>query len=165
MIRNCNVQSRLWRGSGCQACLIIATRQRLTVDGFRHYINAIEDAFSANVDFAMLIETYQKSSDLDKRYGLGEFVNALPMLVSWNPKADLFSTSHFEGQNLPLKMQLHRFTRLTNAYSNKLSHLKAALALHFAWYNYCRVDTTLRVIQAMAAGDCNEIWPRFASLD
>ena len=89
MIRNCNVQSRLWRGNGCQACLIIATRQELTVDGFRRYINAIEDAFSANVDFAMLIETYQKSSDPDKRYILGEFVNALPILVTGNPKADL----------------------------------------------------------------------------
>jgi hypothetical protein len=119
-------------------------------------MKAIEDAFSANVDFAMLIETYQKSSDPDKRYSLGEFVNALPILVTGNPKADLFSTSHFEGQNLAVKMQLHRFTRLTNAYSNKLSHLKAALALHFTWYNYRRVATRLRVIQAMAAGDCNE---------
>ena len=123
VIRNCNVQIWLWRGRGCQACLIITTRPELTVDGFRPHINAAEDGFGANVDFGTLIKTPQESSDLNKRYSPGEFVNALSTLVTGNLKAHLFSTSHSEGQNFTVEMQLLRFTRLTNSYSNKLSHL------------------------------------------
>jgi hypothetical protein len=75
------------------------------------------------VDFEMLIKPHQKSSDPNKWYSPGEFVNALPTLVTGNPKAHLFSKSHSEGQNFTVEMQLLRFTRLTNSYSNKLSHL------------------------------------------
>jgi len=75
------------------------------------------------VDFGTLIKTPQESSDLNKRYSPGEFVNALSTLVTGNLKAHLFSTSHSEGQNFTVEMQLLRFTRLTNSYSNKLSHL------------------------------------------
>lgn len=106
----------------------------------------------------MLIKTYQESSTQDKRYSPGEFVNALPIPVTGSPKANLISTSHIKGQNLTMRMQLRRFTRLTNAFSKKLSHLKAACALHFAWYNFCRVHSTLRVTRAMAAGLVETVW-------
>jgi hypothetical protein len=75
------------------------------------------------------------------------------------PKPWLISTSHIERQNLTMRMQLRRFTRLTNAFSKKLENLKAALSLHFAWYNFCRVHSTLRVTPAMAAGVSGQIWP------
>jgi hypothetical protein len=118
----------------------------------------VEDAFGAHVDYAMLIKTYQEPADRDKRYSPGEFVNALPIPVSGNPKAHLIPTSHIERQNPTIRMQLRRFTRLTNAFSKRLDNLKAACALHFAWYNFCRVHSSLRVTPAMAAGISNEIW-------
>jgi IS1 family transposase len=136
----------------------LASRVQLTTDGFRPYIGAVEDAFGANVDYAMLIKMYSESGLADKRYSPGEIVNALPIPVSGNPKPYLISTSHIERQNLTIRMQLRRFTRLTNAFSKKLENLKAACALHFAWYNFCRVHSSLRVTPAMAAGIADEVW-------
>jgi hypothetical protein len=133
-------------------------RAQITTDGFRPYINAIEDAFGANVDYAMLIKMYSELGQADKRYSPGEFVNALPIPVTGNPKPFLISTSHIERQNLTIRMQLRRFTRLTNAFSKKLENLKAALSLHFAWYNFCRVHSTLRVTPAMQAGIVDSVW-------
>jgi len=75
------------------------------------------------------------------------------------PDLDRICTSHIERQNLTMRMQMRRFTRLTNAFSKKLTNLKAACALHFAHYNFCRVHQTLRVTPAMAAGVTNEVWP------
>jgi IS1 family transposase len=119
----------------------LATRVQFTTDGFRPYLPAVEDAFGANADYAMLIKTYQGSGESDKRYNPGEFVNALPIPVTGNPKAAFISTSHTERQNLTIRMQLRRFARLTNAFSKKLENSKAAL--HFAWYNSCRVHSSL----------------------
>ncbi len=136
----------------------LANRAQITTDGFRPYVNAIEDAFGANVDYAMLIKMYSESGQADKRYSPGEFVNALPIPVTGNPKPHLISTSHIERQNLTIRMQLRRFTRLTNAFSKKLENLKAALALHFAWYNFCRLHSALRVTPAMAAGISEHAW-------
>jgi hypothetical protein len=70
----------------------------------------------------------------------------------------MISTSRIERQNLTVRMQLRRFTRLTNAFRKKIENLKAALALHFAWYNFCRVHSSLRVTPAMAAGISSEVW-------
>src|SRR5208283_4053656 len=134
-------------------------RVQLTTDGFRPYKDAVEDAFGANVDYAMLVKTYLESGTADKRYSPGEIVDARPIPITGAPKPHLISTSYIERQNLTMRMQLRRFTRLTNAFSKKLENLKAACAVHFAHYNFCRVHTTLRVTPAMAAGVCNEIWP------
>ena len=68
------------------------------------------------------------------------------------------STSFIERQNLTLRMMNRRFTRLTNAFSKKLSHLKAAITLHFAYYNFCRVHSSLRVTPAMEAGITDHVW-------
>ena len=136
----------------------LANRVQLTTDGFRPYANAVEDAFGSNVDYAMLIKMYSESGQADKRYSPGEFVNALPIPVTGNPKPHLISTSHIERLNLTIRMQLRRFTRLTNAFSKKLENLKAALALHFAWYNFCRIHSSLRTTPAMEAGIADGIW-------
>ena len=136
----------------------LANRVQLTTDGFRAYLPAVEDAFGANVDYAMLVKLYGDSGEADKRYSPGEFVNALPIPVTGNPKPHLISTSHIERQNLTIRMQLRRFTRLTNAFSKKLENLKAALALHFAWYNFCRIHSSLRTTPAMESGISDRIW-------
>jgi IS1 family transposase len=136
----------------------LASRVQLTTDGFRPYINAVDDAFGVDVDYAMLIKTYQDAEGRDTRYSPFQIVNALPIPVTGNPKPSLISTSHIERQNLTMRMQLRRFTRLTNAFSKKLENLKAALSLHFAWYNFCRIHSSLRVTPAMAAGIASEVW-------
>jgi hypothetical protein len=70
----------------------------------------------------------------------------------------LVSTSYVERQNLTVRMQMRRLTRLTNAFSKKLDNLKAAYALHFAHYNFVRIHQTLRVTPAMAAGVTDRLW-------
>jgi hypothetical protein len=107
----------------------------------------------------MLIKSYQDVAESDKRYSPGQIANAIPVPVSGDPKPSNISTSHIERQNLTIRMQLRRFTRLTNAFSKKLENLKAALSLHFAWYNFCRVHSTLRVTPAMAASITESVWP------
>jgi hypothetical protein len=132
---------------------------RLTSDGFRPYVNAVEDAFGTEVDYAMLVKIYSESGQPDTRYSPGEIVDARPITIMGNPKPRLISTSHIERQNLTIRMQLHRFTRLTNAFSKKLENMKAALSLYFAWYNFCRVHLSLRVTLALAAGITETVWP------
>jgi IS1 family transposase len=137
----------------------IVGRIQLTTDGFNPYRYAVEDAFGSNVDYAMLIKTYlSDTAGPDKRYTPGDFVSATVIPISGDPKPALISTSHIERQNLTIRMQMRRFTRLTNGYSKKIENLKAALALYFAWYNFCRVHHTLRVTPAMAANLEREIW-------
>lgn len=134
----------------------LANRVQLTTDGFRAYGPAVEDAFGAAADYAMLVKMY--GNDSVGAYGSGDLVDARPIPVSGNPKPHLISTSHIERQNLTIRMQLRRFTRLTNAFSKKLENLKAALALHFAWYNFVRTHSSLRVSPAMAAGITERLW-------
>ena len=129
----------------------IVGRIQLTTDGFRPYISAVDDTFGANVDYAMLVKVYSGDESNRERYSPSEIVEAVPIPVIGCPKAHRISTSHIERQNLTVRMQLRRFTRLTNAFSKKLGNMKAALSLHFAWYNFCRVHSTLRVTPAMAA--------------
>ena len=107
----------------------------------------------------MLVKMYSDSGQADTRRSPGEIVDARPIPITGNPKPRLISTSHIERQNLTIRMQLRRFTRLTNAFSKKLENMKAALALHFAWYNFCRIHQTLRVTPAMSAGVTESVWP------
>jgi IS1 family transposase len=134
----------------------LANRVQLTTDGFRPYLPAVEDAFGADIDYAMLVKMYGKNPA--EPYAPAEIVNSLPIPVSGNPKPSLISTSHIERQNLTIRMQLRRFTRLTNAFSKKLENLKAACAIHFAWYNFCRIHQSLRVTPTMAAGISDHVW-------
>src|SRR5437867_876222 len=106
----------------------------------------------------MLVKMFSGDESNRERYSPSDIVDARPVPVTGNPDFRQISTSFVERQNLTIRMQLRRFTRLTNAFSKKLSHLKAALALHFAWYNFVRVHSTLRVTPAMARGLSNEIW-------
>jgi hypothetical protein len=122
------------------------------------YVNAVDDTFGANVDYAMLVKVYGGDESSRERYSPSEIVDAVPTVVTGQPKPQRISTSHVERQNLTVRMQLRRFTRLTNAFSKKLENMKAALALHFAHYNFIRVHSTLQVTPAMAAGISEHVW-------
>lgn len=139
----------------------LASRVQLTTNGFRAYQMAVEEAFGADVDFAQLVKLYgqekAKSSDRDW-YSPVRVIAAIPTPITGKPDPWKISTSYVERQNLTMRMQIRRMTRLTNAFSKKLENLKAAVALHFAHYNFCRVHQTLRMTPAMAQGLSNHIW-------
>jgi IS1 family transposase len=110
----------------------LANRVQLTTDGFRPYADAVDATFGTNIDFAMLVKVYSGDEVGRERYSPSEIVEARPIPVMGSPKSQRISTSHVERQNLTVRMHLRRFTRLTNAFSKKLSNMKAALAIHFA---------------------------------
>jgi IS1 family transposase len=151
-----NAENAYWLMKDLESRL--ARRVQITTDGFRPYVNAVDDTFGANVDYAMLVKVYGGDESNRERYCPSEIVDAVPTVVTGRPKAHRISTSHVERQNLTLRMQLRRFTRLTNAFSKKLENMKADLSLHFARYNFCRVHSTLRITPAMEASICDEVW-------
>lgn len=130
----------------------LANRVQLTTDGFRPYLTAVESSFGADVDYAQLVKIYGTETPDESRYSPPRIIEAIPVAVTGNPAFEHISTSYVERQNLTIRMQVRRFTRLTNAYSKKLPNLKAALALHFAHYNFVRVHSTLKVAPAVMAG-------------
>ena len=136
----------------------LAHRVQLTTDGFVPYLRAVEDNFGMDVDYAMLIKMFSGNEAGRERYSPSDIVRVVPTPISGNPELRYISTSYIERQNLTIRMALRRFTRLTNAFSKKLSNLKAALALHFAHYNFCRIHQTLRCTPAMAAGISDRLW-------
>ncbi len=136
----------------------VNNRFQLTTDGYRPYLEAVERTFGRNVDFAQLVKIYSGDEKTRERYSPSEIVEAIPMPIMGDPKPERISTSYIERQNLTMRMQMRRFTRLTNAFSKKLANLKAAVALHFAHYNFMRVHRSLRVTPAMQAGIADHVW-------
>lgn len=139
----------------------IEGRTQITTDGLHHYREGVPDAFGLNADFAQLIKLfgdYGQFDTPDARYSPPRIAEVISKVRSGDPDPDHISTSFVERQNLTMRMAIRRFTRLTNAFSKKLSHLKAAVALHFAYYNFCRVHSSLRVTPAMEAGISDHIW-------
>lgn len=130
---------------------------QLTTDGYGPYLPAIEKTFGYDVDFAQLIKVY-RGEGWGGRYSPGRLLEILSKPRIGRPDEAHVSTSYVERQNLTMRMQMRRFTRLTNAFSKKLTNLKAALALHFAWYNFVRIHASLRVTPAMAAGISSQVW-------
>lgn len=139
----------------------LTSRIQLTTDGHKAYLTAVEDAFGADVDYAMLVKLYSgddKSPNAEKRYSSGNCCGAIKGAVCGNPNEDHISTSFVERQNLTMRMSMRRFTRLTNAFSKKVKNLECAVALHFMYYNFCRIHKSLRVTPAMEAGISDHIW-------
>jgi hypothetical protein len=110
------------------------------------------------VDFAQLIKTFGPSPEEPRRYSPPEIVHIEKVPRTGNPDPALICTSHVERSNLTIRMQIRRFTRLTNAFSKKWENHRAALALFFAYYNFCRVHMTLKETPAMAAGLAEHVW-------
>ncbi len=131
----------------------LALRVQLTTDGFTPYRDAVDDAWhGAGVDFAQLVKVYEGERAGEARYSPPKIKAAIPIPIMGNPKIEFISTSYVERQNLTIRMQVRRFTRLTNAFSKRLCNLKAALALHFAHYNFVRPHSKHGVAPVVAAG-------------
>ena len=128
-------------------------RVQLTADGLGVYVNAVEDVFGGDVDFGRLVKVYsQPGQQEQRRYSPASCTAAHRVPVTGEPTQAFISTSYVERQNLNMRMSLRRFTRLTNAFSKKLTNHVHALALYFVWHNFCRRHGTLRTTPAQAAG-------------
>ena len=132
----------------------------ITTDSYKPYIGAIMNAFGLNkVSYTQLIKVYSPNGDPRREgYSPIDFVTTRKKVIFGNPAKWQISTSHIERQNLTLRMSLRRMTRLSNAFSKKFENLKAALNLHFAYYNFCRIHGSLRMTPAMAAGITGHAW-------
>lgn len=126
------------------------------------YLEAVEQAFGADVDYAMLVKFYGQEPEQEKRYSPAKCIGADKHRVMGNPNAKTISTSFVERQNLTIRMNMRRFTRLTNAFSKKLENHIYALALYFMHYNFVRPHQTLANpyprTPAMAARLTDHVW-------
>ena len=137
----------------------LATRVQLTSDGHRAYLEAVEGAFGADVDYAQLIKLYGNAPDAFKgRYSPAECTGIKKVRVEGDPDKKHVSTSYVERQNLTMRMHMRRFTRLTNAFSKKFESHAHMVALFTIWYNFVRIHKTLRMSPAMAAGVTDRLW-------
>jgi IS1 family transposase len=133
-------------------------RIQLTSDGHRVYLNAVEDAFGADVDYAMLTKVYGNDPTNEARYSPAKILSSTTEVIKGNPNPRLISTSYMERQNLTMRMSMRRFTRLTNAISKKVENHAHAVALHFMHCNFGRIQKALRITPAMAAGVTAHVW-------
>jgi IS1 family transposase len=137
----------------------LATRVQMTTDGHKAYLEAVEGAFGADIDYAQLIKLFGATPDSSKgRYSPAECTGIKKVPVEGKPDPKHISTSYVERQNLTMRMSMRRFTRLTNGFSKKLENHCHALALYFVFYNFLRIHKTLRVTPAMAAGLTDRVW-------
>jgi IS1 family transposase len=137
----------------------ISGRIQLTTDGHRVYAEAVEQAFGADIDYAMLVKLYGAAPDTpETRYSPATCIGCRTGILAGSPDPKHISTSFVERQNLTMRMSMRRFTRLTNAFSKKIENLRHAVAIHYMHYNFCRVHKTLRVTPAMEAGLTDHVW-------
>lgn len=131
---------------------------QLSSDALAAYPEAVRDAFGSEVDYAQIVKAYEEVPAGSGRYSPPRVTSVEKTPVIGEPLEERVSTSYVERQNLSIRMSNRRMTRLTNAFSKKLENHKAAMALHFASYNLCRVHRTLRMTPAMAAGITDHVW-------
>jgi len=135
----------------------LANRIQLTTDGHKMYLSAVDDAFGGEIDYSMLVKLYG-ASDAEKRYSPAVCLGCIQQPVSGDPDPKHVSTSYIERQNLTMRMNIRRFTRLTNAFSKKIENHAHSIALFYMHYNFVRVHQTLRVTPAMEAGLTSRAW-------
>ena len=137
----------------------LANRVQLTSDGLKAYLEAVEGAFGADVDYAQLVKLYGASPESAKgRYSPAECTGIIKTEIEGKPDPKHISTSYVERQNLTMRIGMRRFTRLTNGFSKNAENHAHMVALHFVYYNFCRIHKTLRVTPAMAAGVTDRLW-------
>lgn len=140
----------------------LANRVQLTTDSYKLYLNAVDYAFGIDVDYAMLEKHYGSHVKTDApahhRYTPAKITSMKATTISGDPDKRHISTSYVERQNLTMRMHMRRFTRLTNAFSKKIEMHAHNVALHFMYYNFCKIHQTLRVTPAMEAGIANHAW-------
>lgn len=134
-------------------------RVQITTDGHRTYIEAVEGAFGSEVDYSMLVKIYGNDpTPQEVRYSPAVCMAVQYQRIQGDPDPKHVSTSFAERQNLTMRMNMRRFTRLTNGFSKKVQNHAHAVALHYMHYNFCRIHQSLRVTPAMEAGVANHIW-------
>jgi IS1 family transposase len=138
----------------------LLNRVQITTDGHRPYIDAIERAFGKDVDYAMLIKEYGQDPSEERRFSPPVVLSESRRVITGAPDEDLISTSYVERQNLTMRMGMRRFTRLTNGFSKKVENHAAMVSLHFMYYNFGRVHSSLGKLTtpAMAAGISDHVW-------
>lgn len=138
----------------------LANRVQLTSDGHKPYLQAVENAFGAKIDYAMLVKMYGNpaGADPDRHYSSGDCCGAIKGKVCGKPDEAHISTSFVERQNLTMRMGNRRFTRLTNGFSKKIDNHSHALAIYYMHYNFGRIHKTLRVTPAMEAKISDQVW-------
>jgi len=136
----------------------LSNRIQLTTDGHKMYLTAVPDAFGESVDFAQLVKVFGNDPEGQKRYSPAQCLGTQRVEVIGEPEPEHISTSYVERQNLNMRMNMRRFTRLTNAFSKKLENHIAMIALFHMHYNFARVHQTLRVTPAMEAGLSSHVW-------
>ena len=139
----------------------LKNRPQVSSDGLKVYIDAIDQAFGMDVDYAMVIKNYGHDTGnhhQERRYSAPEIVFTEKYPVMGRPNMDLCSTSYIERLNATTRLHMRRLTRLTHAFSKKIGNFEAAVALHFAYYNFCRTHKTLKMTPAMMAGIEKNWW-------
>ena len=136
----------------------LSNRVQLTTDGHRPYLEAVESAFGEEIDFAQLIKVYGSDPEAEKRYSPAKCLGCNVRTVTGEPNPKHVSTSYVERQNLTMRMSMRRFTRLTNAFRKKVEMHAHSVALHFMYYNFVKIHSTLRTTPAQAAGVTDRLW-------
>jgi IS1 family transposase len=137
----------------------IKGRVQITTDGHKAYLEAVEDAFGADIDYAQLQKIYGAPTDAEmRRYSPAKCIGADQKVVSGDPDPKHVSTSYVERHNLTMRMGMRRFTRLTNGFSKKIENHAAMVAIHAVYYNFGRIHKTLRITPGMAAGLSDHVW-------
>jgi len=137
----------------------LSHRVQISSDALKAYGSAVERAFGAEVDYGSIFKTFSHTDLAEqRRYSPPDVMHVKRTPVAGNPVVDLISTSHVEKQNHTLRMHCRRLTRLTNAFSKKLENFKAAVALHYGYYNFVKVNGAIRCTPAMEAGVTDSAW-------
>jgi IS1 family transposase len=136
----------------------LRNRVQMTTDGHRPYLEAVENAFGANIDYAMLVKLYGADPEGERRYSPAQCIGAIPTVITGRPDPEHISTSYVERQNWSVRTSMRQYTRLSNGFSRKIENHAAAVALSYFSYNFIKIHRTLRVSPAMAAGVTDRLW-------
>jgi len=137
----------------------MANRIQISSDALRFYVASVENSFGGEVDYGQVIKTYRaRDVEGDRKYSPAQIKSIARTAVIGNPREEAISTSIVERQNFTMRMHMRRLTRLTNGFSKRLENFKAAVALHYGYYNFVRVHSTIRMTPAMAVGAASKIW-------
>lgn len=131
---------------------------QITTDGFTPDPPAIDIALGTRSSYAQLVKVYGALEDDDHKYSPSKIKETMTTVLWGDPNPERICTSHVESQNLNIRTALRRFTRLTNGFSKKWGNLRAALALYFAYYNFCRIHSSIRCTPAMETGITKHVW-------
>ena len=138
----------------------LKNRVQLSSDALPAYVEAVEQAFGADVDYGQIVKSYEavESTAPQRRYSPPKLVSVHTNVITGDPLPPFISTSYVERLNLTTRHHMKRLARLTIAFSKKLENFEAAVGLHFAYYNFVKTHKTLRCSPAMAAGIENSHW-------